>query len=93
MAPGLGDALQARGDVDGVAHEIAVALLDDVADVNADPKHDPTIVGNARVAIDHGVLHFHRAAHRIDRAAELDEHPIASTFEHAPVMHGDGRID
>ena len=35
---GLGDALQPCSDVDPVAHEIAVALLDDVTEMNADAK-------------------------------------------------------
>jgi hypothetical protein len=33
--PGLGDPLETRSDVDAVAHEIAVALLDDIAEMNA----------------------------------------------------------
>ena len=39
------------------------------------------------------VLHFDRAAHRVDDAAELDEHAVAGALDDAPVMHGDGRID
>ena len=38
--PGLGDPLEPRGDVDAVAHQIAVALLDDVAKMNADAELD-----------------------------------------------------
>ena len=49
-----GDAFQSRGDVDAVAHEIAVALLDDVAQMNADPELDALIRRDARVAFDHG---------------------------------------
>jgi hypothetical protein len=40
-----GDALQPRGDVDPIAHQVAVALLDDVAEVNADAKLDAALVG------------------------------------------------
>ena len=36
----LADALQSRGDVDAVAHQIAVAFLDHVAEMDADPKLD-----------------------------------------------------
>ena len=71
----LGDALQSRGDVDAVAHQVAVALLDDVAEMNADPKDDAAILGHAGVALDHGVLHLDGAAHGVDDAAELDEAP------------------
>ena len=42
---GLGDPLQPRGDVDAVAHQVAVALLDDVAHVNADAEVDAAISG------------------------------------------------
>jgi hypothetical protein len=39
----LANPLQPGGDVDAVAHEIAVALLDDVAQVNTDPKFDALV--------------------------------------------------
>ena len=38
---GLGDAFQPRGDVDALAHQIAIALLDHVAQVDPDAKFDP----------------------------------------------------
>ena len=90
---GLGDAFQPRGDIDAVAHEIAVALLDDVAQMHADAEFDAAIRRHARVALDHRVLNFDRAPHRIDDAAELDERAVAGALDDAPVMHGDGRID
>src|ERR1700722_7128415 len=34
----LANAFQPRGDVDTVAHQIAIGLLDDVAQMNADPE-------------------------------------------------------
>ena len=39
----LGDALQTRGDVDAVAVDRAVALLDHVAEMDADAKLHPAI--------------------------------------------------
>jgi hypothetical protein len=90
---GFGDALQPRGDVDAVAHQIAVALLDDVAQVNADAELDAPIGRHAGVAVDHRVLHLDRAAHRVDHASELDQRSVASALEYAPVVHGGGRID
>ena len=39
------------------------------------------------------VLHFDRAAHRVDHAAELDEAAVAGALDDAPVMRGDGGID
>ena len=90
---GRGDSLQPRGDVDAVAHEIAVALLDDVAQMNADAKLDTLFGRDARVALDHGVLHFERAAHRVDDAAELDDAAVAGALDDAAMMHGDRRIN
>ena len=43
IPPGLGDALQPRRDIDAVSHQIAVALLDHVAEVDAEAKFDPTL--------------------------------------------------
>ena len=40
---GLGDPFQTRGDVDAVAHQIAVRLLDDIAQVDADPELDAAL--------------------------------------------------
>ena len=38
--PGRGNAFKPGGDVDAVAHQIAVAFLDHVAEMNADPELD-----------------------------------------------------
>ena len=90
---GLRDAFEPRGDIDAVAHQVAVALLDDVAEMNADAKFDALVGRDARVALDHGVLHFDRAAHRVDDAAELDEAAVAGALDDAAMMHGDGGIN
>ena len=90
---GLGDALEPRGDVDAVAHQIAVGLLDDVAEMNADAEFDAPLGRQAGVALDQAVLHFDRAAHRVDDAAELDENSVPGALDDAAVMRGDGRID
>ena len=58
----LRDALEPRGDIDAVAHQIAVALLDDVAEMNADAELDAALGRQAGVALDHAVLHFDRAS-------------------------------
>ena len=50
---GRGDALQARGDVDAVAHQVAVGLLDDITEMNADAKLDALFERHPRVALDH----------------------------------------
>ena len=48
---------------------------------------------DARVALDHGVLHFEGAAHRVDDAAELDDAAVAGALDDAAMMHGDCGID
>jgi len=90
---GLGDSFQACGNIDTVAHQVAVALLDHIANMNANAEFDTAIFRYAGVAVDHRVLHLNGATHGVDHAAELDESSIAGPFEHAPIMYGDGRID
>ena len=90
---GLTDAFEPRGDVDAVAHQVAVALLDHVAEVDADPELDAAIRRHAGIAFAHGVLHLDRAAHRVDDAAELDQRPVSGALDHAPMMHGNRRVD
>ena len=92
-AAGHGDALEARGDIDAVAHEIAVALLNDVPDMNADAELDPPVLRHARVALNHAALHFDRAAHGVDHAAELDQGAVAGALHHPACMDGDRRVD
>ena len=72
---GLGYALEARGDVDAVAHQVAVALLDHIAEMNAYAKDDAAVLWHARVAFDHGALDFDRKADGVDHATELDDVP------------------
>ena len=70
---GLGDTFQSRGNIDAVAHQVAVALLDHIAEMDADPELDAALGRQASVALDHAVLHLDGAAHGIDDASELDE--------------------
>ena len=90
---GLGDTLQSRGDIDAIAHQIAVALFDHIAEMDADAELDAALGRKAGVALDHTVLHLDGAAHGIDHAAELDEVPVTGALDDAPVMRGDGGID
>ena len=46
--PGQRDPFEARGDIETVAHEVAVALLNDIAEMDADPKFD---AHRARIAV------------------------------------------
>jgi hypothetical protein len=55
---GLGDPFQPRCDIDAIAHEVAVALLDHVANVDADAVLDPLLGRHACVALGHAELDF-----------------------------------
>jgi hypothetical protein len=61
--------------------------------MDAEAKLDTTLRRQACIALNHTVLHFDRAAHRVDHAAELDETSVAGAFHDAPMMGGDGRVD
>ena len=71
----LANTLQSRGDIDAVAHQIAVALLDHVAQMDADAKFDAPVGRDTGVALDHALLHFDGAVHGVDDAAKLDKAP------------------
>jgi hypothetical protein len=87
------NALEPRRDIDAVAHEVAVALLDHVAQVNADAKFDAFFGRQAGVALDHAGLHFDRAPYSVDHAAELDDRAVAGALDDSAVMDSDGRVD
>ena len=87
------NSLEPRGDIDALAHEVAVALLDDVAEVDANAEFDPAVRRHARVALNHGGLDLDGAARGVDHAAELDESAVAGALDDAPVVHGEGRVD
>jgi len=91
--PGPRDAFQPRGDIDPVAHEIPVALLDDVADMDADAEFDGSFRRDAGVALDEAGLHFDRAVHCVDHAAELDNAAVASSLNDATMVDGYGWIN
>ena len=61
--------------------------------MNADAKLNATLGRQSRVALDHAVLHFNRAAHGVDHAAELDDRAVAGAFDDASVVHGDDGVN
>ena len=87
----ISNTFEARGDIDAVAHQVAVALLDHIAQMDADAELDAALGRKPGVALDHAVLHLDGAAYGIDHASELDEDAVTGALHHAPVMHGDGR--
>ena len=82
-----------RSDIDAVAHQVAVAFLDHVAEMDADPKFDALVRRDPSVALDHRPLDFNGAVHCVDDTPELDNCAIAGALDDPAVVHGDGRID
>src|SRR2546421_13118976 len=70
-APGLGESLQPGGDIDAVAENV-VAIGDNVAEIDADPKPDAPVFRHVGFVIEDQALHLYGAAHRIDDAGEFD---------------------
>jgi hypothetical protein len=66
----ISNAFKARGNVDAVAHQVAIALLDQVAQMDADAELDATLRRKTRVALDHAILHLDCAANGIDDASD-----------------------
>jgi hypothetical protein len=89
----LGDRLQTRGDVDAGARKVAVALLHDVAQMNADAELDALLLRDAGVALDHRALDLKGAAHRVNNAAEFNDASVTRALDDAAAVHGDDRVD
>ena len=90
---GVSDTLKAGGDIDAVAHQVAVALLDHVAEMDADPKLDAPVRRDPSVAFDHRSLDFNGEVYCVDDTPELDNGSIAGALDDPTVVDGDGRID
>jgi hypothetical protein len=72
----LADAFEPRRNVHPVTHQIAVALLHNVAEVDADTELDAPFGRQACVPLNHAALDLDSAAHRIDHAAKLDDDAV-----------------
>jgi hypothetical protein len=89
----LATSLQARGDIDAVAHQVAVAFLDHVAEMDAYAEFDALVGRDPSVALDHRPLDFNGEVHCVDDAPELDDAAVAGAPNDPTMVHGDGRID
>jgi hypothetical protein len=87
------NAFQPPGNIDAVAHQVAVGLLDDVAEMDADAKRDAALGRHAGVAFDHAVLHLDGAAYGVDHAAKFDQAAIAGALDDPTVMDGNCGVD
>jgi hypothetical protein len=82
---GLRDAFEASGHNDCVAKDIA-GILDNIADVDADPKFNALISWYVRIAFGHATLNFDCATYRIHNAVELSQQPVTGIFDDDPTM-------
>ena len=88
----LGDAFDPRRNVDAVAEDI-VALDDDVADIDADPKPDRIGHGAAGVALPKLSLNFDGAGDGVDGAREFHQRAVAHELDDTTRMGGNRRVD
>jgi hypothetical protein len=79
--------------IHAVAHQVAVALLDDVADMDADTEFDALVGRALGVPLYETVLHLDCAADGVHGATKFDDAPVAGALDDAAVMHSDGRVD
>jgi hypothetical protein len=91
-ATGLCYAFKACCYVDAIAEDVIV-VDDDIADVNANAKLDPDILGHIGVLFGHATLEFDRTARSIDRTGELDQHAVTGRLDYATAMRRDLEID
>ena len=88
----IGQGLQAGGDVDPIAKDVAL-LDDDVTLMDADAKLDLAIRRSVTVPAGNLALDLDRAAERIDNAGELDEEPVAGGLDQPAAMRGNCPVD
>src|SRR4029077_9587485 len=82
-AAGLRQCLQPCSDVDAVTIDV-VAIDNDVAEIDADPKCDAFGLRRLGIAVDHSSLDLDRTADRVDDAREFRQHTVAGGFDNAP---------
>src|SRR6516162_3022924 len=86
----LVDRFKARRDVDPVSIDVA-AVPDDVAEVDAHAELNAAFGRHIGVALGHPLLHFDRAAYRVDDAGELDQQAVAGGLDDATAVPLDHR--
>ena len=90
---GLGERLQARGDVDAIAINV-LAFDNDIAKIDTDAQHDDRLRRALIRRRGARPLHRKRAVYRIDHAAKLDDGAIADQLHNTQVaMGGDGWVE
>src|SRR5262245_7010293 len=84
--------LKASRDIDAISINI-VAIDDDIAYVDAYAKFNALVYRDTGIALGHTALNVNGAAHCIDHADELYQHPITGRLDDPTAMFGDLGID
>ncbi len=86
---GVPERIDARGDIDAVAVDGAVFLLDDFAKVDTDTKMHPPLVRQRFIAFSQLLLDFVCHADRAGGRFENSQDTVAGRINHTTVMCGD----
>ena len=82
----VGNALEPRGDVHGIAHQIAGVTHHHIANRETDAKDNSPLRGHRRIARIVGTLNSDSAARCIDRAGKFRQDGVAGGVEDPPLM-------
>src|SRR5207253_2528777 len=88
----LGDAFDARGDVDAVAVDV-IRLYDDVTEIDANPVLDPGTLRKRGVAADEILLDDDAASHGFDRTVENRDEAVARRLHQTSMVLDNARLD
>src|SRR5262245_15154182 len=91
-AAGLAKLFEAGSNVDTIAKQI-IAIHDDVAEIDSDPKNDPSLARRDGLYFCNLLLRRNRAVYRIDNGTKLSDCAIAHELHDAAMMLGKQRID
>ncbi|WP_246775124.1 hypothetical protein [Bradyrhizobium diazoefficiens] len=65
----------------------------DITDIDSNPEHDPFVIGNGCVALQHPALHIDGKRDRIHYAGEFEKHAVAGGLDDTAAVFGDSWID
>ncbi len=88
----LRELLHARRDVHAVAIDV-IAIDDDLAEIYADAKYDPSVLALTFIARGHVLLNRDRALDSIDHAGKFDQRPVAHQLDEAAIAFVDPGIN
>jgi len=91
-AAGRREAFDAHRDVDAFAEDV-VAVMRDVADIDAEPEHDTARRSHVAVARRHLPLHRDRALDRVHGRGELDQQAVAGGLDDTAAVARDRGVD